>query len=59
MGSTFNVQLRAFHAVATEGSFTKAARSIGVSQSTLRSRSRRWSNVTACSCSAAPAERSS
>lgn len=35
MGSTLNVQLRAFHAVATEGSFTKAARAIGVSQSTL------------------------
>jgi aminoethylphosphonate catabolism LysR family transcriptional regulator len=35
MSSTLNVQLRAFHAVATEGSFTKAARAIGVSQSTL------------------------
>lgn len=35
MSSTLAVQLRAFHAVAAEGSFTKAARAIGVSQSTL------------------------
>jgi aminoethylphosphonate catabolism LysR family transcriptional regulator len=35
MSSNLNIQLRAFHAVAAERSFTKAARLIGVSQSTL------------------------
>ncbi len=44
-------QLRAFHAVATEGSFTKAANSLNVTSRLSPARSGRWKNGTACGCS--------
>ncbi len=57
--SVSHAQLKAFHAVAVHGSFTRAAQKLFLTQPAVSDQVRKLEDASACSCSSATSARCS